>query len=874
VLRRKFHFVAPILLALASCGPPRAQSPTDLLAEADRLAFLFNWPKAAPLYAQAHTLFEKSGDAQNALFARLGYIWATASIGVRPEISQEVATHLQDPLVRADPALVLRALVTKAALDRNESESAARDPWEQILNLARTLGDKRWEARAQAELAGIMYLDGDVKSAAGMLRKALISQYLRDLGAAINYTGMVCGGFVEAGQPETGLQYCNVALKLSLVVKDIGFPFLAYQGKARALFALHRNAEAEAVLKEALAQAREEQNLVVLADLLVVAGNATASESPGKAIQYLKEAADLSEAKGFHHVFAWSTFELAKVYRGAGDLESADLLASKAIATMRSIEDRYHLPEHLALLADIEARKGNFERADELYSEATDVIDALLMNVTTRQVASSLIATLSEAYLGHFELAATRFSNPTKAYEVIEEARGRSLADALRGESEIFSAADEITVEAQKNINRIQLALLHEMNRDRRQLLLDDLFEAEARLWPGRRTNSPLGSPADRPKPIPLRTLQASLRPDEMLLEYVLDEPQSYCLQITNTSVVVVALPGGRKRIEDLVENYLTAVRSRRPETTIGSQLFSMLLQPVLGQDSKTRLIVVPDGKLHLLPFDALKDQQGRYVLESYIVTYAPSATVLKLLRTSRSSRQATMNFLGVGGVNYSSPPIVTARTNGSMASSTNFFDLDAVTIPNLPGTRQEVVSVAGLMEGPNHVLLDRNATEAAFKALPLADFRVIHLAAHGVASTNFPDRAALLLGSSPASGEDGLLQAREIRDLPLNADLVTLSACETGNGKLLGQEGIASLERAFLLAGAKAVIASLWTADDTYTIALMKRLYQHLVDGVDKGTALRQAKLDLLSQFGSQALPVYWAGFTLVGDGSRAIFK
>ncbi|OFW32813.1 MAG: hypothetical protein A3J28_01125 [Acidobacteria bacterium RIFCSPLOWO2_12_FULL_60_22] len=182
-------------------------------------------------------------------------------------------------------------------------------------------------------------------------------------------------------------------------------------------------------------------------------------------------------------------------------------------------------------------------------------------------------------------------------------------------------------------------------------------------------------------------------------------------------------------------------------------------------------------------------------------------------------------------------------------------------------------MSVAGLMEGPKHVLLDRNATEAAFKALPLADFRVIHLAAHGVASTNFPDRAALLLGSSPASGEDGLLQAREIRDLPLNADLVTLSACETGNGKLLGQEGIASLERAFLLAGAKAVIASLWTADDTYTIVLMKRLYQHLVAGVDKGTALRQAKLDLLNQFGAEALPVYWAGFTLVGDGSTAIF-
>jgi CHAT domain-containing protein len=103
---------------------------------------------------------------------------------------------------------------------------------------------------------------------------------------------------------------------------------------------------------------------------------------------------------------------------------------------------------------------------------------------------------------------------------------------------------------------------------------------------------------------------------------------------------------------------------------------------------------------------------------------------------------------------------------------------------------------------------------------------------------------------------------------------LVTLSACDTGTGKLLGQEGIASIERAFLLAGAKSVIASLWPADDTFTIVLMKRMYQHLAEGTDKGTALRQAKLDLLKEFGDQALPVYWAGFTLVGDGSSSIFK
>jgi len=138
---------------------------------------------------------------------------------------------------------------------------------------------------------------------------------------------------------------------------------------------------------------------------------------------------------------------------------------------------------------------------------------------------------------------------------------------------------------------------------------------------------------------------------------------------------------------------------------------------------------------------------------------------------------------------------------------------------------------------GPNQLLLNTDATETAFKALPLENFRIVHLAVHSVANTEFPDRAALVLGTSPASPDDGILQIREIRDLPLQADLVVLSACETGSGRLLGEEGIASLERAFLLAGAKAVVASLWTADDLYTIALMRRFYQHLAAGSDKGT-------------------------------------
>jgi CHAT domain-containing protein len=261
----------------------------------------------------------------------------------------------------------------------------------------------------------------------------------------------------------------------------------------------------------------------------------------------------------------------------------------------------------------------------------------------------------------------------------------------------------------------------------------------------------------------------------------------------------------------------------------------------------------------------------GKYVLESHVVTYAPSATVLHLLRQSQSSQSSPMSLVAVGGAIYSG---TASGKTSSETTAADFFDLDAVAFPQLPGSKQEVQSIGSIVSGPSRLLLEGGATETAFKALPLEKFRIVHLAVHGIANAQFPDRAALILGTSTASNDDGLLQVREIRDLPLRADLVVLSACETGSGKLLGEEGIASLERAFLLAGAKAVVASLWSADDIYTVALMKRFYERLAAGSDKGSALRQAKLDLLQQFGDQALPVYWAGFALVGESSMSIFR
>ncbi len=168
-------------------------------------------------------------------------------------------------------------------------------------------------------------------------------------------------------------------------------------------------------------------------------------------------------------------------------------------------------------------------------------------------------------------------------------------------------------------------------------------------------------------------------------------------------------------------------------------------------------------------------------------------------------------------------------------------------------------------------VLPDDKATESALKALPLQDFVVIHLALHGFGDVVEPDRAGLVLAPG-GPNEDGLWQAREIRRSRLDADLVTLSACETGVGRLEGEEGIMNLAQTFLIAGAKSVVASLWDADDRSTATLMKHFYEQIAVGKTVAEALRQAQLTMLTEFGSGLQPYYWAGFTVIGDGRREI--
>ncbi len=305
-----------------------------------------------------------------------------------------------------------------------------------------------------------------------------------------------------------------------------------------------------------------------------------------------------------------------------------------------------------------------------------------------------------------------------------------------------------------------------------------------------------------------------------------------------------------------------------------GAELGELLLGPARELIAASdRLVLLPDGPLWLLPFAALADpsEPARLLVERRAVSLAPSATVLSQLRR-RPDRAADARLAAFGDPVYPRRPSEVRR--------------GSATLEPLPGTRVEVQELAKLFgAGKAEVYLGTEATEERAKALG-ARPSVVHFAAHGIVDERFPLESAVALTapderglSLPVPRDNGLLQAWEILErVRLDADLVTLSACQSALGQQVTGEGIVGLTRAFQYAGARTVLASVWAVEDESTAALMKRLHQHLLSGESADEALRKAQLSLASgpltveRNGEQVEvdfthPFYWAPFTLIGD-------
>jgi CHAT domain-containing protein len=336
--------------------------------------------------------------------------------------------------------------------------------------------------------------------------------------------------------------------------------------------------------------------------------------------------------------------------------------------------------------------------------------------------------------------------------------------------------------------------------------------------------------------------------------------------------------------------------------------LARLLLGEALSRiDANKNIIITPDGVLDMLPFEALTAGGAKnaiqYMGEKYKISYYPSASVMTTMRQLKENPKLSQPLFALGDPVYEDSDMRYAQRKANIvvasAAEQPGFNLRSAlvrsdfSLPRLPETRDEVLKIGALFgyrtDDPN-IKLDMGASKSEILKTDLGNYRFIHFATHGLLSGDIPyilEPALVLSQPGNRKPDDGFLKVSEILEMKLNADAVVLSACKMALGKGIAGEGIVGLSRAFMLAGSKSVVVSLWSVESNSTAVLMKSFYSHLKPGGTKEEALRLAKQELKNQSlaagdlnrsitiagrdkkiqVATSHPFFWAPFILIGE-------
>jgi CHAT domain-containing protein len=524
-------------------------------------------------------------------------------------------------------------------------------------------------------------------------------------------------------------------------------------------------------------------------------------------------------------------------------------------------------------LGQKERARGDYKRALSLFA-----VTWWAVNIATEAGAVANREVVQAAYREYVDLL-MELGEFLKAFDLADEAKARvtlTLMTARRVSPPTEDSSQEAALrELDRSIARLRLQLLASDLTPEQQAKLQKGIEkaefemlveqsrAEIEHFKKRLVWADLAS---------AEQLKKQMASDQMALaEFSLGEDRSFVWLFTGGEVLFHILPP-RKEIEREVRDYLDTLAAR-PNTlnlergltrlkTKAEALFTRLFGHLAGRIEPGRqLIVVPDGLLHYLPFETLI-RNGRYLIGDNEISYSPSASLLGLWKDSGTGGDSgdKQELLAVGNPVFE--PKTGPRNPAQQAISARGFFL-----PQLPMTQDEVQHIAELFPvDRRRVFLGREGTEAALKREPLGRYRRLHFATHSLIDEMSPSRSAIVLSFDGDAEEDGLLDVSEIARLNLDADLAVVSACQTGRGKLLSGEGIVGLSRAFLQAGARSVVVSLWNVTDISTSQLMRNFYKHLTGGLGNAAALRQAKLHMIGSGKQSRHPFYWSSFVMVG--------
>jgi hypothetical protein len=455
--------------------------------------------------------------------------------------------------------------------------------------------------------------------------------------------------------------------------------------------------------------------------------------------------------------------------------------------------------------------------------------------------------------------------------------RARSLLDALDRSRPVPDPQHPAVRDRRAQLEAIaavQRVLMDPtLDDDRRSLQLRQLEALERREQEAQRQIALAFHSARRAPPAfaSLGALQSALAPNEALLSFQVGLWTTYegdygggswLIAVTKNRRSVHRLPD-RTRLSAIVPIFAGLLRNGQGGIPAAVRLYEELMTEAIASlpPQVTRLVIVADGVLHHLPFEALRaTPDGPPLGARYELVHAPSATLWLQWRTSATRAPA-------GRMLTLADPLLTGGVE-TEAQVRNATLLQGLRLGQLPHAREESRAIQRHVAGVE-ALIGANASEKALKSRDLGAYDILHFAAHAVGDEAHPERSAVLLASGDAV-EDGLLQAREIEALDLAGRIVVLSACYTADGIVLSGEGVLSLARAFFEAGAHAVIGSRWPLRDADAAALFDTFYRHLGTGASLSEALKATQDDARAD-GRPASA--WAGLVLLGNGDLRPF-
>jgi CHAT domain-containing protein len=374
------------------------------------------------------------------------------------------------------------------------------------------------------------------------------------------------------------------------------------------------------------------------------------------------------------------------------------------------------------------------------------------------------------------------------------------------------------------------------------------------------------------PRLAPLERVEQALAANEAMLSFTVGVGQNFygdfgggawLLVSTRTGTRVVQIPD-RTQLHAMVSIFRgLAERDDVPDVQPTYKLHDTLVRAALDvlPAQVTRLIIVPDGSLHHVPFAALRNATSSFLGSRFEIVVAPSATIWMRLKEQPPSTTPAAALV------LADPAVPPASRTDSVALERDWAP-GVLQLESLPYSRTEGRAVVSHVGGASRLLAGAEATEAALKTASFANFAIVHFATHALVDEARPDRSAVFLAGD-ASAEDGLLQAREIVDLPLTGRIVVLSACRSATGALLAGEGVMGLSRSFFQAGARTVVGTLWSIRDDHAAFIADAFYAALARGRTIGGAMLDARTHAIEN----GIPASaWASFVVIGDDSVAI--